>query len=106
MRLAQVNLSPVGQFTTLSAITAGGLVSALITILLVITAIILFIILLVGGITVMTSGGDTQKSEKGQSAVTAAIIGLLIVFGAWAILNLVSTFYGINLLQLIIPHAA
>ncbi|KKR01070.1 MAG: hypothetical protein UT24_C0007G0032 [Candidatus Woesebacteria bacterium GW2011_GWB1_39_12] len=74
--------------------------------MLVVTAIILIVILVAGGIAVMTSGGgDPQKKAGGQKAVTGAIIGLMIVFGAWAIINLVNLFFGINILQLNIPNA-
>ncbi|KKQ98271.1 MAG: hypothetical protein UV56_C0016G0005 [Candidatus Woesebacteria bacterium GW2011_GWC1_43_10b] len=101
-----INIQPGGQFGGLNNITIANLISAGIQILLVVTAIILIVILVAGGIAVMTSGGgDPQKKAGGQKAVTGAIIGLMIVFGAWAIINLVNLFFGINILQLNIPNA-
>lgn len=103
---AQLNIAPGGQFSGLNNITIANLVSSIIQIILVVTAIILVFILIGGGIAVMTSGGgDPQKASRGQKAVTSALIGLVIVFAAWAILNLVSIFFGVNLLQLNIPNA-
>lgn len=101
-----INLGPGGgQFGGLTNITLQAIISAAIQFIFIITAIILLAVLLFGGITVMTSGGDKQKTASGQAAITAAIIGLLIVFGAWAIINLINLFFGVNILTLNIPNA-
>lgn len=101
-----INIAPGGQFAGLNNITIANIIGALITLILIITAIILLIVLLVGGIAVMTSGGgDPQKASRGRQAVTSALIGLIIVFGAWAILNLIHLFFGVDILQLNIPTA-
>jgi hypothetical protein len=42
-------------------------------------------ILVVAGYLFITSGGDPEKVEKAQKAITAAIVGLVIVFIARAI---------------------
>lgn len=104
---SSVELIPPTQFTNLGNITFSGLVSAGIILLMVITAIILLFILIGGGIAVMVGGnsGNPQQSERGSKAVTAAIIGLVIVFGAWAILTLLNAFFGINILSLELPSA-
>lgn len=102
---ADINISAGGQFSGLESITAGGLVSAVIGVIMVVAAIILIFVILFGGIAVMTSGGgDPQKAARGKSAVTAGVIGLVIVFCAWGILNFASTFFGVNLLQMAIPN--
>lgn len=101
-----INIQPGGQFGGLNNITISNIISAGIQILLIVTAIILLFVLIGGGIAVITSGGgDSQRQARGQQAVTAALIGLLIVFGAWAIINLINIFFGINILQLNIPNA-
>lgn len=103
-----IQLAPPTQFINLGNITIGGLVSAGITLLMVITAIILVFILIGGGIAVMVGGrnANPQQSERGSKAVTAAILGLVIVFGAWAIITLINAFFGINILSLTIPTAS
>ena len=104
--MAQVNITPGGQFSGLNNITIANIISALIQLTLIAAALIFFFILILGGIAVITSGGgDPQKTSRGQQAVTGALIGLVVVFGAWAIINLVSVFFGIDLLQLNIPNA-
>lgn len=104
--LAQIDLQPGGEFGNLGNVTILSLVSGAINIILIITAIILVVILLGGGIAVMTSGGNPQKTGDGQKAITGAIIGLLVVFGAWAIINLINIFFGIDITNLAIPSAS
>lgn len=102
-----LNITPGGQFTSLNNITIGNIVSALIIVILVVTSIILIFIIIGGGIAVIVGGGkgDTQSTQRGQQAIVGGLIGLVIVFAAWAIINLVNLFFGINILQLNIPNA-
>jgi amino acid transporter len=48
-------------------------------------AFIAVVMLVVGGYLFITSAGDPEKTEKAQKTITAAIIGLIIVFIARAI---------------------
>lgn len=87
----------------LCEITIPALVSAVIKLILVIAAIIAFIFLVIGGIKWIVSGGDKAATESARGTITAALVGLLIVFAAWAIIRLIETFFGIDILQLRIP---
>ena len=52
------------------------------------------------------SGGDKANTEAARNQITAALVGLVIVFAAWAILTLVDTFFGTAILSgLEIPTA-
>ena len=53
--------------------------------------------LILGGIKWITSGGDRGKVESARGQITAGFIGLVIVFAAWAILNIIENFFGVNL---------
>ena len=100
-----IQLSPTGQFTGLSDITIGGIITALVTLMMIIAALVFFFMLVWGGIKYITAGGDKAQTEGARGQITAALIGLVIVFAAWAIVNLVSLFFGIDLLNLNIPNA-
>lgn len=100
-----LNLSPGGQFAGLNNITIANIISALIILVLIIAALVFFFMLVWGGISYITSGGDKAQTEAARGRITAALIGLVIVFAAWAIINLVNIFFGINILQLNIPNA-
>ena len=100
-----INLSARGQFAGLQDITIGGIVSALVTLVMILAALIFFFMLVWGGVKYITAGGDKGQTEAARGQITGALIGLVIVFAAWAIVNLVSIFFGVELLQLEIPNA-
>lgn len=77
----------------------GPLISALIGILFIIAALIFFFMLLIGGIQWMTSGGDKAATEAARSRITAALIGLVIVFAAWALMRIVEAFFNITIIS-------
>ncbi|PIU02086.1 hypothetical protein COT66_02095 [Candidatus Shapirobacteria bacterium CG09_land_8_20_14_0_10_49_15] len=100
---ADIDLRPQGTWSPLGNVTFGGLISALIRLALIIVALVAFAFLILGGVKWITSGGDKEATSGAQKTITAALIGLVIVFAAWAILQLVQTFFGINILTFVIP---
>ncbi len=80
------------------------LVSGFLKLILVVAAIVFFFILVVGGVKWIMSGGDKAHTEGARNQITAALVGLVIVFAAWAIAALVGTFFNINIFQLDIPQ--
>lgn len=51
---------------------------------------------IVGGFQFMTSTGSPEKVSKAKKTITAAIVGLLIVFSSWLIINFVVESLGFN----------
>ncbi len=98
---APIDLQPVGQFSTLGNLTVSGIVSGLIRLSVVIAAIIFFFILVIGGIRWIASGGDKAQTEAARNQITAALVGLVIVFAAWAILALIKVFFGLDVLNVL-----
>ena len=45
------------------------------------------IMLIYGGVMLIISGGSEERKKKGLNAIWAAVWGLVIVFGAWLIVN-------------------
>ena len=89
---------PAATFGVLGGLTVPRIVSGMINLVLVVAAIVFFFILVIGGIRWITSGGDKANTEAARNQITAALVGLVIVFAAWAIIQLVQTFFGINIL--------
>ncbi len=58
-----------------------------------------FIYLLWGGIQWITAGGDKDAVEKARKKIIGALIGLAIVFSAYAILFAVRTLFNVNLIE-------
>lgn len=92
-----------GDFKGLTSLTVPSLVSGLIRLTLVVAAIVFFFILVIGGIRWIASGGDKAQTEAARGQITAALVGLVIVFAAWAIVQLIQVFFGINIFQLSLP---
>lgn len=96
-----INLRPgQGLAANLQDISFGGIIGALIVLLIIIAAIVFFFMLLIGGIRWITSGGDKAQTEGARNQVTSALVGLVIVFAAWAILQLIEAFFGISIGEL------
>lgn len=72
----------------------------LITLLLVAGALIFLFMLIWGAIQWISSSGDKQALEGARGRITNAIIGIVILFAAFAIINLVELFFGIKILTL------
>jgi hypothetical protein len=103
--LAQGNISlkPSTEFNNLTGITFGGIVSGLISFIMIIAALVFFFMLILGGIQWMLSGGVKAGAEAARGIITAALIGLVIVFSAWAIVQLINAVFGVNILSLNMP---
>ena len=96
----QINLNPPpgSGFSNLTDISFGELVSAAIQLVLIVAAIVFFFMLVLGGIKWITSGGDKGQTEAARNQITAALVGLVIVFAAWAIIQLVEVFFNVSIL--------
>lgn len=75
-------------------LTVPNLITFGIQAILVVALVLAFIFLVVGGIKWILSGGDKAGTEAAKGTVTAALIGLIIVFLSWMFLNLVLTSFG------------
>lgn len=95
---------PAGtQFWKLGEFTVGAIINALIRLTLVIAALVFFFVLVIGGIRWIASGGDKAQTEAARNQITAALVGLVIVFAAWAIVQLIKVFFGVDIFSLTIP---
>jgi hypothetical protein len=107
MQLAQINLQNLGQnnqnFGTLTNLQLPTIISGLIRGALVVAAVVFFFILVIGGIRWIASGGDKAATENARNQITAALIGLIIVFAAWAIVALIQVFFNVNIFNLALP---
>lgn len=93
--LAQIDVGPITG-TKGMASNFGGFLSSLLTIIMAIAALAVFIYLIWGGIEWITSGGDKGKTETARNKITAAVIGLIVLAGAYAILTIVLRFLGFD----------
>jgi hypothetical protein len=93
-----VNLTAPANFTGLQNITVGGAISWAVNVILVVAGLVFFFMLILGGIRWIMSGGDKAGTESARSQVTAALIGLVVVFSAWALATLIGSVFGVNII--------
>lgn len=88
-----VSVCPAGQFASLCNISIGQFIGNLISFIFIIAAIVALLYLIWGGFKWITSGGDKTNIETARSHIIAAVVGLIIIFLSYVILNLVWTFF-------------
>lgn len=66
----------------------------------VIGAIVFFFIMIVGAIQWTSSGGDKTALEGARGKITNAIVGIVILFSLFALLKIIESFFGIDILTL------
>lgn len=76
--------------------TLGGIISALIPYLFVFAGLILFAYLVIGGFSFLTSGGEPKAMEQAKGKVTNAIIGFIIIFVAYWVVQIFEYMFGVQ----------
>jgi len=54
------------------------------------------IFIIIGGISILTSRGDSQKLNTGKQTVVWAIVGIVLLILAYAIVNIIARFFGVQ----------
>jgi hypothetical protein len=98
---------PGNPFRRLCSLTfEGGLFGRIIVAVFVIAVLIALAFLIFGGIKWIISGGDKAGVEGARNMIVAALVGLVVVFLSYFILNLLLGFFGLGLGDLRIPSIA
>lgn len=81
--------------------TLGDIISNILPSIYIFAGVILFILLIFGGLTVIINAGkdDPEATAKGQKAITAAVIGFLIIFCSYWIIQIIKTVTGVDILS-------
>ncbi len=80
--------------------TVGSLTNVIVKNAFVVAGVIFLFLLIFGGFGYIVSAGngDAKKMEQGKQAITSALIGLLIVFASYWIVQIVGIITGIKLI--------
>ncbi|MBU2632237.1 pilin [Patescibacteria group bacterium] len=82
----------------------GGILGKLISFMFVLAAIIALFYLIYGGIKWIISEGDKEKVSTARRHIIAALLGLIVVFLSYFLLNLVlQLFIGVGISELELP---
>jgi Zn-dependent protease with chaperone function len=81
--------------------TLGDIISVLLQNIYVLAGLVLFILLIVGGVIfIMGAGGDNpDQAKKGKQAITAALLGFIVIFCAYWIIRIIEILTGISIFK-------
>ncbi|MGB9706506.1 MAG: hypothetical protein ACPLXP_00315 [Microgenomates group bacterium] len=106
--LAQIDFNELKKFLkptpgakidiTKADLTLGDIISALLPYVFAIAGVILFALLIFGGFELLTSGGNPETTKKAQGRITFALVGFLIIFLAYWIVQILEVVFGITIL--------
>ena len=75
----------------------AGLIRAGVSLLLVVAFVIFFIWTILAGLRFVFAGGDSKNISAAWSQIYWGLIGMVVVMGAFAIVKLVETFFGVTI---------
>jgi hypothetical protein len=76
----------------------NGIISTFLPFILSFAGIILLFMLISGGFTMLTAVGNPEAADAGKQRITAAILGFIILFVSYWIIQILEIILGINIL--------
>jgi len=89
-------LTGVGNEGKVEFDSLASIVNKAVTYLFPIAGIFLFLYLVWGGFDFLTSMGDAKKAETGKNKITSALIGFLLIFAAYWIVQILTRVFKIT----------
>lgn len=74
----------------------GGLISEALKYVFPLAGLILFGMLIFGGFELLTSSGNPEAIKKGQDKITSAVIGFVIIFVAYWLVQILQAILGLE----------
>jgi len=81
------------------SLTLGQIISSLVPYLFVIAGLLLLLYLIFGGFGLLTSRGDPKAVASAKERITFAVVGFVIVFASYWIVQIVGQILGIQAVQ-------
>lgn len=94
---------PLDKTTFGGQITLGAIISHAVSYIFYFAGIGLLLMLLGSGFSFLTSAGDPKKMEKAKSQLTNALVGFLIIFVAFWLVQALGIIFGFQAIGSIFP---
>ena len=94
---------PFNAICSMGTTSISTFIGAAISFIFVIAVIIAIFFLLFGAVKWIYSGGDKAAVEGARNTITAAVIGLIILFLVFLIFTVVLKFFGIDIVSIELP---
>lgn len=79
--------------------TIGAILNAMMPLIFGFAGFGLLLMIVSSGFTLLTSAGDAKKLESGKQRLTYAIVGFLVIFVAYWVVQLAGKIFGIQEIQ-------
>lgn len=101
---AAVNIGDQYQFqggakATDSFGSVGDLISKWLPNVYIVAGIILFFYIILGGVAIISSAGNQEKIQEGQKKLTSAVVGFVILFASYWIIQIIQVMTGVPILK-------
>lgn len=90
---------PAGSLPAMSNLTIGLIISKTLTYLFVIAGLILLLFLIMGGFQMMIGAANPKAKEGASKQITNALVGFLILFVSYWLVQIVEVIFGISILK-------
>ncbi len=77
----------------------GNLINNILPNVYIAGGIIIFFMIIFGGFTIISNAGNPDKIKDGTKTITSAIIGLLVLFGSYWIIQIIQVVTGLPILN-------
>lgn len=79
----------------------GTFISSILPNVYILAGLLLFLLLIAGGYGIImgAGSGESQKVGQGQKAVTAAVIGFIIIFASYWIIQIIEVVTGVKIFK-------
>ena len=78
---------------------AGSLINNILPNIYIAGGVVIFFMIIFGGFTIIANAGNPDKIKEGGKTITSAIIGLLVLFGSYWIIQIIQVVTGVNILS-------
>lgn len=79
--------------------TFSTFLNLLVPVAFVIAGIILLFLLIGGGFAIISSGGNAKSVESGKNQIMGAIIGFLVIFASFWIIQIIQAITGVRIID-------
>lgn len=102
---AQIATCPAPPFEQLcfQSSSLSGIIGAIISLFFIVAVVIAIFYLLWGSIRWIFSGGDKASVDNARGTITAVVIGLIVLFLTFLLINIILAFFNVNIGAITIP---
>lgn len=86
---------PSGSLPAKENLSIGDIVSKLLPYIFVLAGLGLLVYLILGGFQLMVSGGDPKATEQAKGKITGAIVGFVIIFISYWLVQILQVIFGL-----------